>query len=186
MDRYWFFTWRTYGTWLPGQAGFVGYHHNERGERVIENTPGTPPADAIPPLAEYARQLLKCPAVHFNKDQAVMLLEQFLETARARAWQIEACAILTNHVHLVFGVPGDPDPSDMLRDWKSYGSRKLNGKWQRPASGTWWETRGSKRALKTAAALKRAIQYVLNQENALLIWHRQVETTDEEASTFLL
>jgi hypothetical protein len=26
VDRYRFFTWRTYGTWLPGENGFVGYY----------------------------------------------------------------------------------------------------------------------------------------------------------------
>ena len=55
MDRYWFFTWRTYGTWLPGESGFVGQYVNEAGRRVIDNADGQPTAEPMPRLAEYAR-----------------------------------------------------------------------------------------------------------------------------------
>ena len=33
---------------------------------------------------------------------------------------------MADHVHLVVGVPGDPDPHAMLRDFKAYGSRALS------------------------------------------------------------
>ena len=46
MDRYWFYTWQTYGTWLPGEDGFVGYYHSQHGRRVIDNVPGELPTDA--------------------------------------------------------------------------------------------------------------------------------------------
>ena len=59
MDRYWFFTWRTYGTWLPGEDGFVGYYRDAAGERVIDNMPGEPPARPIPRLEQYAREVMQ-------------------------------------------------------------------------------------------------------------------------------
>ena len=57
-DRYWFFTWRAYGTWLPGRAGFVGYYHTDDGRRVIDNAPGEPTTDAIPLLERYAGDIM--------------------------------------------------------------------------------------------------------------------------------
>src|SRR5260370_13450417 len=137
MDRYWFFTWRTYGTWLPGEDGFVGFYRNLRGNRVIDNVPCGEFAEPMPALANYARDQLKSEPVLLVVEQAHELLAQFHETAGFRGWKLDAVAILINHVHIVFGVLQDPDPSRMLGDWKSYGSRKLNRKRRREA-GEWW------------------------------------------------
>src|SRR4051794_1993260 len=147
MDRYWFFTWRTYGTWLPGEDGFVGYYYSHYGRRVIDNQSGEPPTEAIPALERYARSTTAGEPVRLAHSQAEVLLRQFHETAAVRGWVIDVAAILANHVHLVYGVPGDPDPSDMLRDWKSYASRALNRTGARPGGPRWWADRGSKRRL---------------------------------------
>jgi REP element-mobilizing transposase RayT len=71
-------------------------------------------------------------AVLLNRKQAESLLAQFHETALYRNWVIDALAVMVNHIHIVFGVTGDPDPSGMLRDWKSYASRALNRAGPRP------------------------------------------------------
>ena len=75
-----------------------------------------------------------------------------------------------DHFHVVVGVPGDPDPDDLLRDFKSYASGGLNKLWTKPASDTWWTTSGSKRKLPDHNAVLAAIEYVKNQPNPLLIW----------------
>jgi REP element-mobilizing transposase RayT len=171
MDRYWLLTWRTYGTWLPGdERGFVDPVLDEQGHRVIHNIPGTPLDAANPHLHDYSRAIMKGPAVYLNRDQAAVLLEQFQETARYRNWQLLAVAILPNHVHLIVGVNEDPDPSTLLRDFKSYGSRRLNQRWPVPTSKTWWAESGSRRILKTEEHRIQAVQYVLQQAGALLIW----------------
>ena len=83
-------------------------------------------------------------------------------SSRSRSWRTTA--------HLVVGVPGDPDPSDVLGDFKSYGSRPLNRRWGKPASGTWWTEGGSKRKKADDAATLQAIRYVRDQENPLVVW----------------
>jgi REP element-mobilizing transposase RayT len=168
MDRYWFLTWRTYGTWLPGEDGFVGYYRWLTGECIIENAPGGEFADPMPALAEYTRGLLKTAPVLLDSDDAQCLIGQFHETAAYRGWAIDAVAVPVNHVHVVFGVPGDPDPAKMLGDWKSYGSRALNRRCGRRSD--WWAVSGSRRPLKSAERRWAAIRYVRDQENALLIW----------------
>jgi REP element-mobilizing transposase RayT len=77
---------------------------------------------------------------------------------------------MRNHVHLVVGVPGDPEPADLLRDFKSYGSRALSRRWGKPANGTWWTESGSKRKLPNEPAVGAAIRYVREQPHPLVIW----------------
>jgi REP element-mobilizing transposase RayT len=168
MDRYWFFTWRTYGTWLPGADGFVGYYRNP--DRVIENAPGQPTTEAIPPLERYAREVMSGEPVLLSVAQAEILLRQFHETAAYRGWVIDAVAVMSNHVHIVFGVPGDPDPSEMLKTWKSYASRALNRGAAKPNAPRWFADGGSKRPLKAEANRIGAICYVRDQEGPLLVW----------------
>ena len=171
MDRYWFLTWHTYGTWLPGdERGFVDPVVDEQGDRVIHNLPGTPVDADNARLRQYSRDMMKGEPVYLIVQQAAPLLEQFRETARYRGWEILAASIMPSHVHLVVGVPGDPDPAGLLRDFKSYGSRCLNERWgARPKS--WWTESGSQRPLKTEAGVNGAVDYVLHrQPNPLLTW----------------
>ena len=132
MDRYWFFTWRTYGSWLPGEEGFVGFYVSDDGRRVIDNGLRMPTSEAIPHLESYAASIQSGEAVLLADRHPSVLLRQFQETAAYRGWAIDAVAVLTTHVHLVFGVAGDPDHAKMLHDWKSYASRSLNTAFGRP------------------------------------------------------
>jgi REP element-mobilizing transposase RayT len=171
MDRYWFLTWRTYGTWLPGdERGFVDPVVDEQGHRVIHNLPGTRIDADNPHLHKYSQEIMRGPAVYLTHDQAAALLGQFQETVRHRGWELLTVAILPNHVHLIVGVNGDPDPASLLRDFKSYGSRRLSRRWTIPASNTWWAESGSRRILKTDENRLQAMQYVLSQSGALLTW----------------
>jgi REP element-mobilizing transposase RayT len=97
------------------------------------------------------------------------LLPQFQETAEIRKWLLVGTAIMANHIHVVVGVPDDPDPENLLRDLKAYGSRKLNRKFGKPKSETWWTQSGSKRKLPDRAAIQNAVQYLRDQEFPLVI-----------------
>lgn len=170
-DRYWLLTTTTYGTRLPGDdRGFVSPVRDDTGREVIHNIPGTPIDARIPTLEAYARNSLKCDPILLSRQHAEVLLEQFQETASFRGWQLLAVAIIANHVHIVVGVPGDPEPSELLGDFKSYGSRRLNQRFGKPKSGTWWTESGSRRKLPDHGAILAAIRYVMNQERPLLVW----------------
>ena len=177
MDRYWLLSNTCYGTWLPGkERGFVGRVWEHRPDdpadpRVVHNVPGTPCDEDIPGLEEAAQLLMKGPPIHLDRLQAEAALAQFRETAEHRGWAIEAAAIMYNHIHIVVGVPGDPSPSKILGDFKSWATRKLSKLFGAPPSETWWTERGSKRKLKDAEAILAAVQYVLyDQPNPLVTW----------------
>lgn len=178
MDRYWFLTNTTYGTWLPGsERGFVGHVWEHRTDeppddrRIIHNLPGTPYDEDIDGLHRRSRELMKGQPINFERTHAEVFWKQILETAEFRKWQILTVAIMYNHFHIVVGVIGDPQPGKILGDFKSWGTRALSREFGTPASETWWTERGSKRKLSNEAALLAAIHYVLyEQPNPLLTW----------------
>jgi REP element-mobilizing transposase RayT len=170
-DRHWFLTWHTYGTWLPGDSrGFVSPLRDEVGEAHIRNIPQTRLDSESPHLEAWSRERLKCDPITLTDSQASILAEQFFETVRFRGWNLLAFAIVTNHIHLVLGVTGDPDPIKLLRDFKTYGSRALNLGFPCPASGTWWTESGSKRKLSDELSILGDVRYTVEQAGALVIW----------------
>jgi REP element-mobilizing transposase RayT len=179
IDRYWFLTWTMYGQWLPGDPrGSVtrielpGQSHREEQDEF-----GTPRTEAIPDLNESARKRLKCDPIYLTLEHAEKLLPQFQETAAIRKWLLVGTAIMANHIHVVVGVPDDPDPEDLLRDLKAYGSRKLNREFGKPKSETWWTQSGSKRKLPDRVAIQNAVQYLRDQEFPLVIWINPIVDT---------
>ncbi len=174
-DRYGFLTWTTYGTWLPGdQRGFVSDIKRDDGTTIRHNVPGTEYDANRPALEAHAASLQKSATVRLSEIQAVLLLNQFLETAEVRQWTLFAVAIMANHCHLVVGVPGDPDPEKLLGDFKSYGSRKLNRTGHTVPHDKRWTKSGSKRKLPDDQAVLNAIQYTIDQEFPLVVWVNNV------------
>ena len=160
-----------YGNWLPGdERGFVSNVRDGVGPEVRHNKPGEEYDSKHRGLQLAASISLVGDLVRIGLLQAEALFSQFQETESVRGWRLFAVGIMSNHCHLVVGVPGDPEPENLLRDFKSYGSRKLNKQWSRPKSGTWWTESGSKRKLPTREAVLAAIRYVVDQEFPLLIW----------------
>jgi REP element-mobilizing transposase RayT len=178
-DRFWLLTWTTYGTWLPGdERGFVSRMKEGPGPRVEHDAVSTPYDADLPGLKRSSELTPKSPPVSLTRSQAEILFNQFQQTASVRRWSLLAVAIMARHIHLFVGVPGDPEPEGLLRDFKSYGSRALNRCWPKPASGTWWTESGSKRKKEAEAAIRAAIKYVRDQPNPLIVW------LAEEAKSF--
>ena len=170
VDRHWFLTWTTYGTWLPGdERGFVGRVVDDSGQMRDHNQVGTQPAVPNRNLLRVAKQKLKSPPIILNLPQAEALFEQIQETAKFRGWLLIAVGVMKTHLHVVVGVVGDPDPERVLRDFKAYGSGCLNRRWKKPASDTWWTTSGSKRKLEDDRDVETVVHYIRNQPNPLLI-----------------
>jgi REP element-mobilizing transposase RayT len=168
VDRYWLLTWTTYATWLPGdRRGFVS-EVREEGSKVIHNTPGTACDADLPGLRAHAASIQSEETVLLDLPQAQAVAEQIRETATRRGWRILALAVMPNHVHVVVGAPGDPDPEKLLGDFKAWASRKLNQGWG--PRRHWWTQSGSKRRKATPEAIRDAVVYVRDQPNALVVW----------------
>ena len=177
MSRSWLLTSTFYGNWLPGDPrGFVSRVRDQRPEdpglvvRFEHDIPGTPYDEDLPGLWRSAAARMTGPRILIDREQAEALVGQFRETAAYRAWALPAVAVMANHVHLVVSVPGNPDPSDILGDFKAYGSRVLNRRWGRRPNGTWWTGGGSKRKLPDEAAVAAGVRYVRRQARPLAVW----------------
>ena len=175
MDRVWLLTWTMYGNWLPGDdRGSVSSIKEGDSTRHRHNQVGMPYDGSIPELRHSAQTLMQGDPVRLNQEQAQAVLEQFHETATIRGWSLLAVAVMVNHVHLVVGVPDDPDPANLLKDFKSYASRALNMRYSTPINGTWWTESGSRRKLSDDDARQKAVAYVLNQGFPLVVWAKEV------------
>ena len=171
MDRFWLLTSTTYGTWLPGDGrGSVTRVREDAGPRLEHDRPQTPYIEAAPGLRQSAEFQLKGPPIFFTPEQAELVAAQFRETADYRGWTIIAGAIMANHFHVLTGVPGDPEPSDLLRDFNSYASRRLNQQWGKPESETWWTAKGSMRKKGDWEAIRNSVDYLKGQINPLVLW----------------
>jgi hypothetical protein len=83
---------------------------------------------------------------------------------------LSAVSVMFNHMHLVVEAPAEVGKSELLRDFKSYASHRLNRVFGRPTSGTWWSESGSCRPLRHVPA---AIFYTCHrQPNPLVVWSR--------------
>src|SRR5262249_53883208 len=93
------------------------------------------------------------------------------ETAGHRCWKLIAVSIMFNHTHLVVEASSNIDKKVLLRDFKSYGSRRLNREFGVPKSGTWWTDSGSCRPVRHVPS---AVYYVCHrQPNPLIVWSIQ-------------
>jgi REP element-mobilizing transposase RayT len=160
------FTWRTYGTWLPGKEGFVGNYRPTSWERRTDNAHNQPTAPAQPALARYAAGQLRSPPVRLVLAQAQQISMAIQDHAPYRRFAIDAFSILEDHVHLVGWYDVEPDPDRALADWKAYASRALNAGRGRQ---NWWAEGGSKRWYPEDAR-PALIDYVRNQEKPLIVW----------------
>ena len=171
IDRIWFLTWTTYGTWLPGDdRGFVSPKFEADSPERRTNEPGRPYDEGRPDLRRIAESKLAGDPVRLTCAQAAVVRCQFEETARYRGWQLLAGAIMANHIHLVVGVAGDPDPSALLGDFKSYASRALNPRDRVSVRPRWWTEQGSKRKIADWDTLETVVRYVREQVYALEVW----------------
>ena len=168
LDRYWLLTWTTYGSRLPGDShGFVSEIRDEAGGKVLHNVPGTPCDADMPALRGYAAIMTEA-SVLLDLPQAQAVAEQLRETAHHRGWQLLALAVMANHIHVVVGVRGDPDPESLLGNFKAWCTRRLNEGWGKREH--WWTQSGSRRKKAGAEAIRAAVIYVRDQPNALVVW----------------
>jgi REP element-mobilizing transposase RayT len=171
----WLLTSTFYGQWLPGDPrGSVTNVRDRRPNepatpvRIEHSRPGEDYEDAIPGLQRVALEQRKGPAVAVDLPLAEQLLDQFRETAAHRRWTLRAVSVMFNHIHLVVEAPPEVGKSELLRDFKSYASRRLNRLFGPRASGTWWTDCGS---CKPVRHLPGAVFYVCHcQPNPLVVW----------------
>lgn len=147
-----FLTWRTYGTWLPGdERGWIDERRNGFGEPT--NLPDGR-------LEAAARGQMRSAPVEFTDPQRHAVDLAIREACEFRGWKVVALNVRTNHVHLVVGA--DEPPAKVLDVLKARATKVLRAgrlvAEQRPI----WARGGSRRVLWNDASLAAAVEYVLD------------------------
>jgi REP element-mobilizing transposase RayT len=160
-------TWTCYGTWLPGDArGFVSPTLLPKGGSIPrQNVPGTPITADDSFTRERARQLQKEETVFLTREQALIVAESLVSSARKQGWRLPRGAVMANHMHVV--VQDCPDNGPAVR-------RVLKGTSQAALNAAlggqrrWWTQGGSDRYKHGWEAIEAAVKYVAGQPGMLV------------------
>ena len=145
-----FVSFRTYGTWLHGDArGSFDRHCNIFGEAAI-------PPNPVWQGFEVSRLRYAPVKLDASRRRATRIAIE--ETCAVRGWVIHALNVRTNHAHTVVTAPIRAEL--VLNAFKANATRvmRLMGCW--PRAGSPWSSGGSTRYIWTEWELGRAIWYV--------------------------
>ncbi len=151
-----FLTFRSYGTWLPGdERGSVDRHHNQFGEEL---------AAPNSRLENAARLAMKSSPMICNAAQRECVDKTLRQVAEFRKWTLHVLSVRTNHVHLLVTMPEGLNPDKITTDFKAWATRRLREAALVSEEHRVWEEGGSKRYVFDQAAFDAAYQYIVNQD----------------------
>jgi REP element-mobilizing transposase RayT len=149
-----FLTWRTYGTWLPGdERGSIDRARNGYAQPI------DPPDGS---LANMAAGQMKHPVFILTPRIRERVDSALREACAWRNWELLGLNVRSNHVHLVFA--GEVEAANAVTVLKARVSRVL---WEdgAVARGTAiWSRGGSHRVLRRTSEVEAAVDYVMNRQ----------------------
>jgi len=152
-----FFTIRTYGTWLPGdERGTVDRDHNQYGAPLLEPDPQR---------ANRSRQTMRFPVLLLTPKMRAAVTASIQDTCRFHGWELFEVAVRTNHAHLIVEFADQP-PEQMLQKLKARATRALHEQGlldqDRPL---WVSGPGSRKYLWTESDISDAATYVREHQD---------------------
>lgn len=149
-----FITFSCYGVHLHGEgAGSVDRHHNLVGSRVLEPDPQRVSAE---------RQSMTQPLYRLDQGRRAAVLSALQRHCLYRGWGLLAAHVRTSHVHVI--VKAEVRPERVMSELKSYASRELNRLGCDGPDRKRWARHGSTRWLWEDRDVRRAIQYVVEEQ----------------------
>jgi REP element-mobilizing transposase RayT len=147
-------TFACYGAHLHGdESGSVDRHHKLPGSPVVETHPQRE--------ADEAKLMDQTPYL-LDPGSRAAVLEAIREVCHHRGWNLLAAHVRTTHVHAI--VEAGVQPERIMNAFKSYASRRLNRLGRDGPNRKRWARHGSTRWLWDDEDVRRAIQYVVEQQ----------------------
>ncbi len=172
MDtRRWWLTWSTYGTWVPEERRDGAAPGLLDDGRVAGPAAGNAYWDDQRRRPDQMRRALREPPTWLSPHDAAVILASFLDTAAHHGWTLHAAAVMASHVEIVVEVDGDPPPTHLVRDFKSYASRALNQdrRYAPGVRGKWWTRSAATRPLPDDRRFAAAVAYVRSRKEPLAV-----------------
>jgi REP element-mobilizing transposase RayT len=142
-------TWRTFGTWLPGDKR--GWWDHKRGYQA-----------ASPELENYVRKHMTQSPVRLAVKHRRVVKERITAYCEYRNWPMHAVTCQSNHVHVV--ISALPNPKRVMATLKSRCTRELKELFAEEFVDRIWAKRGSVSSLYSLESMKNVAAYVANHE----------------------
>jgi len=157
-----FITFRTYGTWLHGDArGSVDSAHNVFGEEF---------AAPVEAREQKRREMMNDEPFTLNEEQRANVEKTVGEVCAYRKWGLHAVEVRSNHVHVLVSVPDTTSKEKVAGDLKAYATRRLRGaKLVEPQREVWAEG-ASKRVVFGLMSGERITQYIAEFQDQRPEW----------------
>lgn len=144
-------TFRTYGTWLHGDA-------RTSVRKNGNNRYGGPKITPSVPLAESMQDMQKQAAFVLNGDQRECVQAAIIEVCEFRKYLLRAVNVRTNHGHVV--ASASVKPEKIVNDFKVYSTRRLRAEGLCDSELKIWSRGASTRYLWKPRHVDGAVDYV--------------------------
>jgi REP element-mobilizing transposase RayT len=126
-------------------------------------------AEADEARASRERDLMDQTPYLLNAHGRRAALDAIREVCSHRQWTLLAAHARTNHVHSV--VEADAKPENVMNDFKTYASRRLNESGTDGGNRKRWTRHGSTRWLWNRDNIAAAIRYVVEEQGEpMAVW----------------
>ena len=165
--------WGAYGFWLPNDprgsgSSYVGSHAIWKvgGDAMLIATDRSVAGKKHDfALRMAGKAALRKPAMRFDTEQIAAIAEGFGSAVAVGEYQLHACAIMPDHVHVILGHHPSVS-SKIVAHLKSFGTKELNRRGLNPYAALLgrdgqrvWADR-FRQVFLTAADVPRCVQYV--------------------------
>ena len=131
----------------------------ENQSHIISNSLNTPRLAPNPELERTSvARLLHAPFA-LSREQRQVVGTLVRAHCELRRWNLHACNVRTNHVHIVCSAPVPPEK--LMGELKAWASRRLRERDAEPVKI--WTRHGSTRWIDSDASFQRAVEYVNNE-----------------------
>jgi REP element-mobilizing transposase RayT len=150
-----FITFRTYGTWLHGDAR--GSFQRRAG--------GWPSAlGPMPRLERAMEERLRAPPVRLDDERRATVADTLREVCERRGWALHAMSVRLEHVHVVVTSGPAVTPEQIMTTFKAWSTRRLVERGCLGRGARVWSRHGSTRYVRSLRELETVAEYVEHQQ----------------------
>ena len=147
-----FITWTTYGTWLPGDSR--GWRKWKAGQQQPQ-----------PLLENWCRDRMKEKPVTLTDTQREAVDKTIREHASIRGWELHACSVRSNHVHVA--VTAAAPPKRVRDQFKANGTRVLREPPNPITNEKIWTKGGDIEFIDTDDDLEQVVIYITEAQDRM-------------------